>query len=766
MSQGWAYSWNKPLHAIGTAAAEPPAAVTYNHHLAPAERRQVLLFEMAQRDEQPNRVKALRRRLAALPHYVRRYYVQRVTEIEQKQGIRRANSYLINSFDRYVLPRLDAVSERYRLGVVPGLLMPFRDDFHRIPYAGRRDLKRLAARLTDCFTAEFQRESDHHLAASGDVEFSILYAYGRVAWLVSHLNMTAPGWFDYCQCRLTADAALRAMARLESAGWWLRRLVRVHDQWREHLMIAAGYVHKKATPYISEPALKEWQAQKKANREFLKSRELEDQDTGERSSLIDKVMGSVANPAIRRAELMTRMRGFEDIAVRDGLAGEFYTLTAPSSYHAMHSDGKRNQRYNGSDPRDTQRYLCRVWSRVRAKWKRQGIRVYGFRVAEPHHDETPHWHLLLFMRPEHVELARAIFRDYALREDGGEPGADKVRFTAKPIDYTKGSATGYIAKYISKNIDGYALDNETDDETGQPLKDSARRVSAWASRWRIRQFQQIGGAPVTTYRELRRLQGRDLWLHPVIAPAHIAADTGDWAGYTDAQGGPLVERRYLRVCLHYDITENGNDYGDDVSRISGVYAPVSGPESVIFTRTATYKIVPKTSVDAGLAVDLPGAPRPLGVLSITVRDGHQEVGEVAGGGPVATRSIDNDDCASCGTVMDFDRLSREERRDLLDRLVNSSGKRRRRGGDGADVYASEDDFVTQIRDSARSIGWDATAGEAARLSAGHSIEVRGRRYYARADGELYSGPESVAVDAADLMRRVAALRGLGGEPGS
>jgi hypothetical protein len=73
----------------------------------------------------------------------------------------------------------------------------------------------------------------------------------------------------------------------------------------------------------------------KANFEYLQAMELEDQDTGERTSLLDKVMGSTSNPKIARAELMVRMRGFEDMANEMGLVGMFYTLTAPSlSLHA------------------------------------------------------------------------------------------------------------------------------------------------------------------------------------------------------------------------------------------------------------------------------------------------------------------------------------------------------------------------------------------------------------------------------------------------
>lgn len=606
-STALAWSWNAQRRAINPSNAEESAI----EYLTPKGERKALAYSdlvdvvyrvpLRPRDGEARRAfdrtrleRHLRRRVQALPAFIRKRFSMHLETLDrrnQKEAVR----WLFNTFERHVLRRVDAVNAQYLpQGNLPAILFPLRDDFHLLPWADKKRLKRLAYKLANLMKSEFMREFDFRYEKTADVEFSTIYAYGAIASKATSLNIAIPGWKQYCDEVLTAEDALRVIARLQKEKWWLGKLRKIHDRWREHLMIATSYVSKVASPYCSEPCLREWVAQKKANFEYLQAMELEDQDTGERTSLLDKVMGSVSNPKIARHELMVRMRGFEDMANEMGLVGMFYTLTAPSRYHATHvHSGKRNDKYCNASPRKTQKYLCNVWSRVRAKWGREGIRTFGFRVAEPHHDGTPHWHLLLFLRPEEVELATDIFHEYALQEDGNERGAAEYRFTAKLIDEEFGSATGYIAKYISKNIDGYGMDGEFDHESGKPVKEMAKRVRAWASRWSIRQFQQIGGAPVSTWRELRRLGSRELVLHPELEAARAAADAPDWPGYINAQGGPFVTRDCLRVRLHYEYTENGNDYGDTVAKITGVYCPFTISEAVIYTRTNDYKIGPK-----------------------------------------------------------------------------------------------------------------------------------------------------------------------------
>lgn len=688
-STALAWSWNAERQAINPNDAEDPVI----EYLTPKGERKALAYsdlvdvvyrapmrpregEARKSFDRARHARYLRRRVQALPAFIRKRFSLRLESLE-RQDPKQAVRWLFSTFERHVLRRVDAVNAQYLpQSNLPAILFPLRDDFHLLPWADKKRLKRLAYKLANLMKSEFMREFDFQHDKTADVEFSTIYAYGAIASKATALNIAIPGWGQYCDETLSADDALRFFARLQKEKWWLGKLRKIHDRWREHLMIATTYVSKVSSPYCSEPCLREWTAQKKANFEYLQAMELEDQDTGERTSLLDKVMGSVSNPKIARNELMVRMRGFEDMANEMGLAGMFYTLTAPSRYHATHvHSGKRNDKYCNASPRKTQKYLCNVWSRVRAKWRREGIRTFGFRVAEPHHDGTPHWHLLLFLRPEEVELATDIFHEYALQEDGSEPGAAEYRFTAKPIDEEFGSATGYIAKYISKNIDGYGMDGEFDHESGKPVKEMAMRVRAWASRWSIRQFQQIGGAPVSTWRELRRLGSRELVLHPELEAARAAADAPDWPGYVNAQGGPFVTRDCLRVRLNYEYTENGNDYGDTVAKITGVYCPFTISESVIYTRTNDYKIVPKRKPSPVENLTLEGrdaAPRS-SVNNCTGRSASDEKPPSKTAVPADKTAPDNSSVTELPlNIEDLRRYSRQQRQEITIRLRKSA----------------------------------------------------------------------------------------------
>jgi hypothetical protein len=155
--------------------------------------------------------------------------------------------------------------------------------------------------------------------------------------------------------------------------------------------------------------------------------------------------------------------------------------------------GKRNDKYRDASPRKRRNTSAKSG---RASVPNGGAKVFAlwFSCCRTASRRNPTLAPVVISAPGRGGVATAIFRKHALKEDGNEPGAQEHRFTVTPIDEKFGSATGYIAKYISKNIDGYGMDGELDDESGQPVKEMAKRVRAWASRWNIRQFQQIGGA--------------------------------------------------------------------------------------------------------------------------------------------------------------------------------------------------------------------------------------------------------------------------------
>lgn len=380
-----------------------------------------------------------------------------------------------------------------------------------------------------------------------------------------------------------------AVKRMTDALWWRRRLRTAQGRAVEGEAIALGFVHRRAQVYASDVAVERRAGQRARNAALLAAMDAVNLDTGEVARLDEMVARSVANPSIRRGELMARIAGFEAVANGLGHVGEFVTLTTPSQYHAKRTgaNGKPedNPKWNKQTPKQAQGYLCRIWQRMRAKLARLGVRPYGFRIAEPHHDGTPHWHMLLFVASECVAAFREVVSRYALALDGNESGAQDNRVKFVSIEPGKGTAAGYIAKYIAKNIDAFSVQGALDHDgagdvfgLGIDAVTSSQRVDAWASTWGIRQFQQVGGPPVGVWRELRRMREASPEHGPDLEAARAAADAGNWRRYVEVQGGPVVERKCLPLRVAY--TRAGCRYsveGGEVPAPNNRYGEMAKP---------------------------------------------------------------------------------------------------------------------------------------------------------------------------------------------
>lgn len=189
-------------------------------------------------------------------------------------------------------------------------------------------------------------------------------------------------------------------------------------------------------------------------------------------------------------------------------------------------------------------------------------------------------------------------------------GAAKNRFDCKHLN--KGGAAGYIAKYIAKNIDGYALDGERDHETGELLTDTAAAVTAWASTWRIPQFHFIGLPSRGAWRECRKIRSVSLAdeFDETVEAVRAAADAGDFAAYILAQGGPNVARDDQTVRVARRVADERNAYDEELQKIAGIFAPHIGADRVYETRTRQWRIVAKAVAVKPLTLkSASGAPR-------------------------------------------------------------------------------------------------------------------------------------------------------------
>ncbi len=492
----------------------------------------------------------------------------------------------------------------------------------------KKHASKLAAKVTEVLTDLAAEQSNW-----SKVEF-----YNAIAEFTEQYGVTLA--FEEKGEYLTEPDAEVALLKAQCHKWWARKLKTIRRRYLEHLEIATGEVgrdlfttHKKKTgsttkrkginAYCSKQALKEYQADREKGRRYLESLELVNEQN-DVISLMKAVEAGVANPENMRNELMLRIRETEELADEMGYVGGFFNITTPSRFHA------NSPKWDGSTPKEASDYLNKLYSQARAKLDREEIPYFGIRVAEPHADGCTHWHMLLWMPERYYHKVNHILRHYFTKDDREvfferfkkrkslraryvrarriwglnkkrkvytrEPKKDYTpsgpRYTAIRMEPPKvdkdgnktGGAAAYIAKYVSKNIDGFALANEYDAETGEKLIKAVNPVKAWASTWGIRQFQFQKSPSITIWRELRRVR-EEVKGNDELEQVRKAADGGDFKTFVTLMGGFGIGRE-ARFKPAYQHTEFANAYSECTKRLKGVVDEQS--RCTLITRVHTW----------------------------------------------------------------------------------------------------------------------------------------------------------------------------------
>lgn len=361
--------------------------------------------------------------------------------------------------------------------------------------------------------------------------------------------------------------------RLKSPDFILRRFRAIKRLALADFLREYGFVNRAREAFVSDILVSDRKFQKQRNQHLMDNMVVYDVNNLDNFHLLaDMVSKSTNNADNRFYELLARFKGFAEYAEEFGFQGGMFTLTTPSRFHAFSTNGQPNQKWLKADKptaQDGAQWLSHSWALVQSRLAKCGIKLFGFRFCEPHHDGTIHYHIAAWFNPCHKKTVIKTFQAVMLMEK--EKGALKRRFNYLLADKEKGAKgmIGYFLPYISKNTNGRKLSGHDElapvDPAASCEKDASPvdRVDSWKSSYRFRQFSQIGGPSVTAWREMRRIRSEfnkdsSMFKHLTQAEwfalesVRAAADAGDWKQFCIAMGGVSVKRKDQTISIKYE----------------------------------------------------------------------------------------------------------------------------------------------------------------------------------------------------------------------
>ncbi len=335
---------------------------------------------------------------------------------------------------------------------------------------------------------------------------------------------------------------------------------------RQHASALFGTVGKGA-PYADAYSLARWRERQERAAAYAAGMVLQT-SSGRTVSMTD-VMAASRKAALAR--LYAVVKGMDEVAMREGLAAAFLTLTLPPEYHP--NPVRAGQHYDPAlSPRDADRALSQLIARLRARMAKAGIATFGLRVGEPHQDGCPHGHILAYMAED--DIARV---DAMLQELRPEPvPGQRIATRCERIDRRRASPVTYVYKYLAKSLNASvakSVEDNSEREDGDHLTNHCR-VRAWASERGIRRWGLWGTHGVQRVWQALHQRGempedapesiRDAW-RAIHEGRH--ADALDGLGAVRGSGRP-------RTRLTYEMVETA--YGDTRAQPVGITVEGTG----------------------------------------------------------------------------------------------------------------------------------------------------------------------------------------------
>ncbi|MGJ9417703.1 replication endonuclease [Massilia sp. CMS3.1] len=444
----------------------------------------------------------------------------------------------------------------------------------------------------------------------------------KIKFAETLLGVPVPGSSPYSQYQRTCTAM-----------FWRRALTMRISRAREHFFLRVGLIGKQKEKYSSSLSVDAREQQLYAQEKWMRDTVLVprkiDNDDNDLARVRPEISLSdvVKRPEHKFAKLYTFVKGMETLGEQQNLASAMVTITLDPEWHPNPLHGKK--KWNGKSPREAHKFFCKRWQAIMRDLERDGIKLSGLRVVEPHRDACPHYHIWLLYRAENeTKILLAVMRYFPLGLKVRTPGAgelsDKDEIYENRLALAAGasrvwrgmkdkfqvefsrivrrldangerrpcSSASYVMKYLMKTLPANVskASNKSIDGAGNGKSSDEveiSRVDAFRSVWGINQGQLFGVAKcLTIWDELRRIQHppehprmKDLWEKArggdgVGRIEKCSEQKGDAHAFLEALGGLDAarngKRNGKRLVVGRLVEEVLNRYGDLIKKTTGI----------------------------------------------------------------------------------------------------------------------------------------------------------------------------------------------------